>query len=698
MTLVAKIATVITTAFITFLAIQYFNHTYLVSDRLDSLEKAFIQRELLHSESFLNNQQEQVNALTLDWATWDDSHTFLMDKNPDFIQKNLNRSSLQTISIHAFLWFNIDRELIHGVFSDNNYMPSESLLSDFLSQHPTLINQLLELKAPSDLQALSALLVFNESIYLVGLSKVLSSDGTGPSNGWLMALRKAPEKLLPTNNSGLDSFSELKPLELYASDSPHISNLKNQEVFHLEADQVTVLKRLQDAYGKSNIILSSIMPRTILEQSQKDFTALFTIELGVSFCVALLAFHYLRQHISTPISKLIREIEQAASLDRARISEVSPQSGELQKLIHILKGAIEQLNRNMVQEKANQVRIEQQNRILFELANDKDLTEGHLHQSFYKILSTLINQTKFTRASIWLMDKNIEVSECYACYSLNGDNIEAGTKVEHTRLTKNLLQKLIRQRSFITNLNSEITESILGTKVYEQAIISPIMISNTVSGALITEFLPEQKERVSFFQLFLASLSELCSNSLYAHERKQLHEQLNHMAHHDPLTKLPNRSLFEEIGKKTVARAKRENTGFGLLFVDLDKFKPVNDQYGHAVGDELLISFAERLKQRLRETDTIARIGGDEFLILLENTPHISDARIIATQIIEVTSQVFEIRDHHIRIGCSIGIAMYPTHGTTLEQLVSAGDQAMYKVKSTGRGSISVANEISKVS
>ncbi len=698
MSLVAKIGSVLAAAFTTFLVIQYYNHHYLVSERLAELEKDFIQRELVHNQHLLQSHEQQLKAILLDWAIWDDSFEFLNEYNESFVLNNQDIESLVNINVDSMIWINRQNLLHYGIFLDQNRTASDSLLSEFLVQHGDILS-FSDTRSENTQRSLSSgLLVYNGDIYIMAKTEVLKSSGNGPSPGWLIMARRLPETLFARQQTQLDTLSHLKPAEFYTSDLLSEVQQDKELTYHFGEDRVNVYLPLTDIYGKPSIVLSSDMPRTIMQQRQKDFTTLFTIEIGVSFFVALIAFYYLRRNISSPISKLIREIEQAPSLDRVRISESPNQSEEVRTLIAILKDAISQLNFNLVQEKANQARVEQQNRILFDLANDKDLTEGHLHQSFYKILSTLINQTQFQRASIWIMDKNLDSSECYACYSLQGDNIETGSRIGHNQLTKSILQKLTRQRSFVTKLNTQTTEAILDTKVYEQAVICPIMLSNEIAGALITEFTEEQEAKVQASQLFLASLSELCSNSLYAHERRQLHDQLNHMAHHDPLTKLPNRSLFEEIAIKSMARAKREHKGFGILFVDLDKFKPVNDQYGHAVGDELLVGIAERLKQRLRATDTIARIGGDEFLILLESTGDISDARIIATQIIESISIPFEIQDHHVRVGCSIGIAIYPHHGTSLEQLISASDHAMYEVKDAARGGIAVAKEVIKAS
>src|SRR3954471_15904890 len=132
-----------------------------------------------------------------------------------------------------------------------------------------------------------------------------------------------------------------------------------------------------------------------------------------------------------------------------------------------------------------------------------------------------------------------------------------------------------------------------------------------------------------------------------------------HDAFHDPLTRLPNRALFADLVKRSFARARRrEGYRFGVLFLDLDRFKSVNDSLGHQVGDELLLQMCQRLQTCLREGDTLARHGGDELTILLDDVKTPKDAAVVADRIHQVTSEAFEVNEHRIFCTVSIGIAL----------------------------------------
>jgi diguanylate cyclase (GGDEF)-like protein/PAS domain S-box-containing protein len=168
-------------------------------------------------------------------------------------------------------------------------------------------------------------------------------------------------------------------------------------------------------------------------------------------------------------------------------------------------------------------------------------------------------------------------------------------------------------------------------------------------------------------------------------DRKKIEEAVNHQAYHDALTDLPNRALFKDRLKVAIAQAEREDEQFAVMFVDLDRFKWVNDTMGHHFGDELLKMVAVRLKQCLRKGDTLARIGGDEFNILLPKVKNRDDVRLAVNKILEQFDRSFELEDSEVFVSASIGIAMFPEHGDDIETLVKCADIAMYHVKWEGK-------------
>jgi diguanylate cyclase (GGDEF)-like protein len=159
-----------------------------------------------------------------------------------------------------------------------------------------------------------------------------------------------------------------------------------------------------------------------------------------------------------------------------------------------------------------------------------------------------------------------------------------------------------------------------------------------------------------------------------------------HMAHHDVLTNLPNRLLFRDRLQQAAARVRR-GEAMALLYLDLDHFKPVNDSFGHAVGDALLKAVADRMRATARDTDTVARLGGDEFVIIQVGIKQASEAELLARRLAKAVSEPYEIAGHTIVIGTSIGIAIAPHDGTDPEGLLKMADHALYQCKAKGRGS-----------
>ena len=169
------------------------------------------------------------------------------------------------------------------------------------------------------------------------------------------------------------------------------------------------------------------------------------------------------------------------------------------------------------------------------------------------------------------------------------------------------------------------------------------------------------------------------------------HQHLHNLAFYDPLTRLPNRALFGDRLAQTIAGAKRYNRPFALSFLDLDGFKSVNDVHGHAAGDALLRAFGERLAVILRESDTFARLGGDEFAVLQQVTRIPEDAAVLAQKLIEALQEPFLIDGAELKVGLSIGIAVYPWHGIGESSLLEAADKALYEAKSSGKNTFRFA-------
>jgi diguanylate cyclase (GGDEF)-like protein/PAS domain S-box-containing protein len=169
-------------------------------------------------------------------------------------------------------------------------------------------------------------------------------------------------------------------------------------------------------------------------------------------------------------------------------------------------------------------------------------------------------------------------------------------------------------------------------------------------------------------------------------QRLESQARIQYLAHYDALTGLPNRTLLADRMEIALGNAARYSNKLALLFVDLDRFKLVNDSLGHEIGDKLLKAVAERMQGSVRHTDTVSRLGGDEFVVLLSQVKTAEDAARVAGKLITVLSKPYKIEEHELRLNASIGISIYPDHGNEADILLRNADASMYAAKEAGRG------------
>jgi diguanylate cyclase (GGDEF)-like protein len=213
--------------------------------------------------------------------------------------------------------------------------------------------------------------------------------------------------------------------------------------------------------------------------------------------------------------------------------------------------------------------------------------------------------------------------------------------------------------------------------------VVPIVLSGRLAGLVALAHRDDRTPDPDEVRL-LRDLGDRVAVALATSARDQA---LYRSAHYDTLTQLPNRAFFLDVLARELARAERQSTSLGLLFIDLDGFSNVNDSLGHAAGDELLVHVAARLRACMRKADLVARLGGDEFTVVLPDLRETADAATVAQHVIEALSQPYDIGHGETFVAASIGIALFPLDGTDAEDLLRHADMAMYRAKAKGRGS-----------
>ena len=209
----------------------------------------------------------------------------------------------------------------------------------------------------------------------------------------------------------------------------------------------------------------------------------------------------------------------------------------------------------------------------------------------------------------------------------------------------------------------------------------------TKSGTTIwvddsTSIVRDERGNISHYQGIIIDVTE---REVANREMHQIHLSLQHIAHHDPLTGLPNRLLLLDRMQQSIKKAQRVKKQLAILYIDLDDFKPINDTLGHAAGDEVLKIVAKRLRNNIRAVDTVARIGGDEFVVLMECVSDIQDVENMAKKLNESLKESIHWENHEVFITSSIGISLSPDDALDVEELMKKSDIAMYQSKKKGR-------------
>ena len=248
-------------------------------------------------------------------------------------------------------------------------------------------------------------------------------------------------------------------------------------------------------------------------------------------------------------------------------------------------------------------------------------------------------------------------------------------------------------------------DQISRTYIYEALAEWPLVVAVAFSAADVAAqvnprieqmLVPAVAATVFVLMLALVGTAMVVSGERLVKAKEQLdnlYKLMRAEATHDKLTALPNRTLFFERLSRDLARARRADKPLALLFLDLDGFKRVNDQHGHGAGDVVLATVASRWQQTMRETDTVARVGGDEFAIILPNADRLEDLQAIATKLIKLTGQVIDLPNQaKVQVGVSIGISLYPAHGTEIDTLIAAADTAMYQSKARGKNGYTLSD------
>jgi len=365
------------------------------------------------------------------------------------------------------------------------------------------------------------------------------------------------------------------------------------------------------------------------------------------------------------------------------------------KLIHVsVSATLNQVNEQitgkifLLNDITNRKTSEIINSVLYNIsrAANSNISLKELYPIIRKELNSIIDTTNFYIA---LFDE--EKNKLYFSYYAD----EVGERDENFLVSKysnsdNIFNYIFKTgQSLLLNYNKYKKMVARGDFNYHDVITNkqiwlgvPLKIEGKIIGSMILQSYTDPKLYSEKDIKLMEFVSQQVATAI---ERKQIEEKLKFLSLYDSLTRLPNRVLFYDRMRQEIAYAKREQKKFALMFLDLDNFKEVNDKFGHDAGDELLQETAKKFNNLLRESDTICRLGGDEFIILLPRLKHPREnTEDVVRKIFSTFSEPFKIKNNPVNIHLSIGIALYPDDGEKEEALIKSADKAMYTAKKEG--------------
>ncbi|HVC37516.1 MAG TPA: EAL domain-containing protein, partial [Gammaproteobacteria bacterium] len=294
------------------------------------------------------------------------------------------------------------------------------------------------------------------------------------------------------------------------------------------------------------------------------------------------------------------------------------------------------------------------------------------------------------RISVWFLDDGAAVLRCMHVLTDNKHDTAPRYRFEEKQC-KPLFDAMRQTRTYaVTDVANDarvvaIMEDYLKPNHITALLGAPFRQGVRVRGIILHEYTDGDREWTRDEASFASSLADFVALAITAYDRHNAENKLRELANYDRLTGLPNRSLFMDRLAQILAKARRSKQRVALLFIDVDRFKGINDSLGHQAGDLVLRTVGKRLSNSLRSPDSIARLGGDEFTVILDECENLEDITSVCDRILETVMEPILLGQTEATLSCSIGISLFPTDGKDVETLLQNADSAMYKAKDHGR-------------
>ncbi|HEX5754734.1 MAG TPA: diguanylate cyclase [Arenimonas sp.] len=642
-----------------------------VMSRFLALEKA--QQEQNHHRLIEAIEAElgALERLTVDWAVYDETYSFMKGENPEFVDANMAEATFENLQLNGILIFDLE-------YRTRSQRGFDREANRFADLDIGLVSRVADsLRQRKNSEIFQGILEYQGRVAQLAFSPIQDSNAELDPNGYLVMLRFLDQGEVDLLAQRIRLSLNFMPLRgPGSSDIPQdaLDALKSQPLWlrHDSDSQASSFSMLDDLSGEPTLLMQATMPRDIYREGRATARQLigFTFLALIAFVIG--SFYAIRHVALKRLSRMSRRLVALGS--SATHGERLPVEGsdEITRVARSVNAMLEGLDKAFEERRRAGERQRELNALLVRIATDEAIAHGDAGALFQVLGGSLHAGASLDSWSLWLSREDDGRFDC-----LRASNSESQCSIDDALL-----------QAHVTPLAPPLPDSVevrFTDGEGHHGLLFPFALGAR-RGALCAEALRADSLQEADERNFLIAATRLIENSLHTHFQNLREQALREKAELDSLTGLGNRSMFEGGLRRALDLAVGSDRLVGVLFVDLDRFKPINDTHGHAVGDWLLCEVARRLRDRVRADDLVARLGGDEFTIVLTALRSPEDARRVAQKVSEALAEPFDHAVGRLQAGASIGLAWSPEHGVGVADLVHAADQAMYAAKQAGRG------------
>jgi len=737
----------VTGVFLALIAGTFALTDYFVLENLSGIELSAAKRDARRAANAVTADVEDLERMLRDWAWWDDCYAFMADGDPEFLEANLQPRTFADIGIDLVLFLRRDRSVLWGGFApDGASAPVEppAELTEYLAKRVYTIS------GDGGAIGFSGVFCHAGEAYLIACLPVLRTSHEGPSPGWMLMARRMDPAYVSRLSLRTELDVSIALTGEAEQAAMHIG--MGGPMVRQEGRELLSSMPLSDVFGVPSLIMSVRTERTIeAAGAQLSRRLMLSIALAGLAAAVLLAL-ILERRVLSRVASLGRQVRAVRDLSAGGSGVRLSGHDELTRLAQDIATVFDELRDNetffsqvlgavhvgVMVVNASTRRVEQINPYglslmgrtegeiigevcntlvcpalvgkcpVLDLGNEVDQSKRELLRrdgSKIPILKSVVPIER--KGERLLLETFIDISgqeeterllreseERYRTIFMNTGTasilIDNDTTIqlansEFLKLARITEHDIDRHPSWIDFFHPEDVARM--TEFHRLRRIAPTNAPRTYEA----RFLSAQGEsvHVNMTVAMIPGTGQSIASILDISQTKAAEERLVQQAFTDVLTGLPNRQHFLIRLEHAIETASRAGRLAGVMLLDLDEFKSINDSLGHQAGDEVLIHVGKRLRGVLRRSDTLARLGGDEFTVILEGLDDPHDIAEVARKIISVLEQPFAVADAEVFVGVSIGVSLYPNDGETPERLVQCADLAMYRSKELGKNTFS---------